>query len=437
MIKLLCPHLVLLLILLVATSPKMIGEDHPDCRIILLNKDRSHGDCLAFDLKKGLLWQQAGGSNEVYIKAQELQELHFLGKVKSNQARDRLILQNGDRLYGKVLSLTKNNLRFQTVFIGELTLPWHEVRIIEFNTKKHTLTLFHPTRLQDWSHTLNVVYKNGIIDINRSYHRMLHFSLTKYVPLADKIRIDIDFDYDSPIDFILVIGRVGGRHRLLRHHIDVLISNDVITVLNYSKIFGEVRIPGLSDGQNAKLTLFFSKKHKQIDVLFNNRFVLKAKVDFCPDVPNSICLREERKRGVRKIHNFTIRRWNGRLPNQKNEDEDTSLFLVNGDIITGKIVSINNSKLHVKSPKMGDIKVDLSRLVGLSNSSLKTPRIIHRHRNDVRLFLRDGSQVKLRLKRIYNGIIHGKNRVMGALAIKRITVEKIIFNLYDRRHRTE
>ena len=441
--------LFLLMVFIGLSSQIMANESEsnpstPNANLRLFNGDHFHGTLLSFEPKDGIRWKHPYFNDLLRIKANAVREIRFLENTEVNKKElSKISLSNGDRFYGQIIGLKNNNLQLKTSYAAELTIPWNKVKTIEFNTAKSFL--FHPTQASDWDSIQNAVYKNNIIYSQQSQRG---FILYKRLELANKTRIDFDFQSKENPNFNLTISSIpaktgnkkipGGRFIAppSRHfNIYLRLSNGRLG-LSGQGAYRQVKIPELSKpGGNAHFTILLDKETKRIMVFANNRLVLQNKLQGFRHSNTKLQLQGYGKLGTDVIKNFIVHQWFGVMPNQAPKNNtDELLFFVNGDKTIGKTSSIVDSKLYVKVKELDrNIELDLSRLVAVYRPISKSVDPIPRSLNDVELFLKDGSYFKLELESIHKEMIRGKVKDMGTLSIKQAACKKIIFNLHDKR----
>ena len=106
-----------------------------------------------------------------------------------------------------------------------------------------------------------------------------------------------------------------------------------------------------------------------------------------------------------------------------------SMQLANGDFVSGELVAVDDGIVTIKS-SLGEVKLPVDRLRTLALKALNSERAIRRN-GDIRIFIKGGSRLVMRLEAVEQGRLIGSSQNFGQASIGIDAIERIEFNIYD------
>ena len=145
--------------LLMGIAPSLQAEDathhsNPAPEIIELTDGSTlHGKAQALSASQGLEWQHPLARHPVTFDLSHLARLrlHTVGRIEASRQPDcRFEFNNGDLIYGNLLSLKSNAVEFQTWFGGTMRSERQALKRIAFLKTGYKVLYEGPNNIDEW-----------------------------------------------------------------------------------------------------------------------------------------------------------------------------------------------------------------------------------------------------------------------------------------------
>jgi hypothetical protein len=429
----------------------------------LLDGDSLGGKFLGFDANKGILWKHPAFAAEMHIdpaKAKRI-TLHRPGLPKNARHHtSKVVLRNGDQIFGDLLSLKDGKLVLDTWYAGKLSLPQAALRQLIPGHPGQTL-LAGPEAYKGWVVTgpqgaeifkgaggklpeeiLKRIYAQNqkARDPAKTGWAVEGMSLVsrdgtgligREIPFAEGTQIEFD---------VKGVGKPAFRLNLFIEDIrsQKFSKGFCVCVLNNGYIlFG-------TDGENDGARIgkiddnFFEVNHVAIQIAPSSG---KVTVTFNRQVrvayPEKINFLNKGKGLVIKnfsndslhITNFRVSRWNGAALEQKprvdHQGEKDLAVLSNADRMQGRVLGIAGGKLLMQSD-LGELPMPLDRVQSIYFGKVKNPPS-RPAPGTVRLKLKDGGAMTGKLLEWKDGVVKFKSAIFGEVILNGGMVSGIEF----------
>ena len=133
--------------------PDQLKQRGPMDEILrFINGDELHGNLVRITPEKGLTWVRRDIEGELQVKLGRLCGIKLFQQPDAGTDGDRIVVTNGDNVYGKLTALTAESLHINTWFGGKLVIPRPMVaRIVPAKASNERLLLAGFGKLSDWS----------------------------------------------------------------------------------------------------------------------------------------------------------------------------------------------------------------------------------------------------------------------------------------------
>jgi hypothetical protein len=115
-------------------------------------------------------------------------------------------------------------------------------------------------------------------------------------------------------------------------------------------------------------------------------------------------------------------------PTKPNVVKD-GIQLANGDVVSGQFTAVDGGVVTLMS-SLGEVKLPIERLRTLDLKSANSERAIRRS-GDIRVFIKGGSRLVMRLEAFENDRLIGSSQNFGQASFAIDAIERIEFNIYD------
>ncbi|HVA51413.1 MAG TPA: TlpA disulfide reductase family protein [Pirellulales bacterium] len=302
-------------------------------------------------------WQSPGFTQPFELDLHALQRVRF--PVASAPAwRDhdyRLELAGGDVLFGELLAVSDENLRFRSSVAGELRVKRPAVRCLE-RCKANALVYIGPNGLAEWQ-------TPGPDDAWREDEGHLlteKDAASLYSPIGLPARALVEFELSSlfPPVFRLALG-VGGDAASRRKGFRLeVVDLDVIAVYETGNDIDVARVMTLAPGperDRVHLRVLLDQQEQRAEV-FSAEGLPLATVHIDADAPKvSPGILLEHKRGGLRFERLRVWEWSGSLP-QPVAANRPQLHRVDGPVINGKLSGYDGQKRQFSmKTEQGDV----------------------------------------------------------------------------------
>jgi hypothetical protein len=425
-----------------APPPQAADAEKADA-IVFLNGDSLHGELVGVaaggDASR-LRWRHAGVDEPIAFDLQGVSEVRLTPRPgRDARAHETIVrLTNGDVLAGEMKSLGAEALVLETWYAGDIAVRRSSVRSIVPRQSGAGLLYEGPKSLDEWK-TMNMgnnqrpweLVKGALVSampmpIGRDIANLpdavsLEFvaSLTPGAHLIAWVFTEKPEQQDNSDSYMLQI-QSARRCELYR-----VSPNEGTTNLGYADL------PGLRTGGKFQFRLLADRKNRRVALLVDNTLAREWQdtkefrgrgkgISFMSHQPGSC-----------RISAIRVRGWDGRLPGRAGQaapDEHDGVTFANGDVLSGRILSIAGGVMKMQTPYAPmDVPVERCAEIVLSEKGaapLPAPAA-----GDVRLFFPDDGLLTARLVAIEDGRVRCAADHLGEVSAPVAAFARIEFNL--------
>lgn len=353
--------------------------------------------------------------------------------------------QSNDILNGELLGFNDETVKLKTWYAGEVELKRAMLKSVTVDTAARPI-ITGAGKLSDWetigSSDAWKIDKNVFTATNRgSLAREL-----SDLPNLVQISFDLSFDYSPYLRIFLfsdsgteLIPRTGYSITIQNGPMQFIKRKDNRTLAITAQPFGNRH--DFRNESSSHVEIFLDRAKGLMKLYIGGVLVCSAE-DPDPLLEGDWFHLSTLQEREHVLSNFTLRPWNGELPEKQDylefreelPGDGEQIELQNGDTVVGRANAIIDGKLTIET-EFVPVAVPLDRLKSFQISSEENreePRI---YREDVRCYFHDGTHVTLRLSDISMTTISGYSQVFGDLSFDLRAFSHINFNPYDREAR--
>lgn len=346
-----------------------------------------------------------------------------------------------DTLEGELVSFDEESVKVKTWYAGDLTLRRSMLKQIEVDGGSAPL-LHGPGSIDDW----NQIGDKGAWSIDAG---VLHCEKEGTVArdfggIPDSLHLSFDLEFESSPFLRIFFFANSGVERLPTEAYSIQIARSQMTFL---KRVDNKNIPlnldimrgghNFDRNQTQSIDLYADRNSGVVALYIDGEAIVTAR-DQDPTIEGSWWLFENKNGRVQSLKNFTLRSWDGKLPEKsasqefrdQMEGEGQAIELQNGDTILGTAQTIEDGKLSIETEYI-PISIPIQRLKSFEITSEEDgegPRIFP---GGVRAYFLSGGFVSFRLSDITPTTISGYSQVFGDATFDLRAFSHINFNPYD------
>lgn len=347
-------------------------------------------------------------------------------------------LGNGDRLRGAVASLTDKTLEIDTWYDGRVNIDRAKVKLLEQSASDAVLYEGPTEGETGW------IVSSGRPQFARNRLVMSHQTVTGRVLPRQPAKMRLDFTaewmWHGHLQLMFYTDVPAQRHRSVQGYSLTIQGNNRIELHRSSPDRGMRRIgqatmtsiqtDGRQQQHTARFTLFADRENRRFRVYVNDQ----PTADWTDPEPfdtdgKSIVFSATQSHPL-EVHSIRASEWDGYLPtealNPDMKENNVALRLRNGDMLTGKLVSIRDGIAHMTTA-FGTLDIPLDRLaqIAFPIEAAETEPDSGR----VRMELADRSVLTLQGLRLADGSFAGVSENTGAIRIPLPGVRSMRWNL--------
>jgi hypothetical protein len=397
------------------------------------NGDILHGSLLSVN-SKGISWSSREAAETIIFKKRSVTNI-LLGTQKSysKTANTQILLTNGDMLAGKLIKLDDKSLSLGTEYAGELAIDKFMIQAIYPGIGGGNNAFKGPNSIDEWivedngNNGSSVTVKEGVLTISG------YTAVGRNMKLPDSSKIEFDIESLGNCQFqIQIYGSKVKRNP--QNGYTIFVSSGYIYLQRYgdgdSDNLGNFRSRELQSGKG-KITILADKIKKKIILMINGKIAKQWSDTEWAGNGEYVTFINQSNTTV-KVKNIVAGGWNGKLPEAKSSKKETqhdSIAFINDDIVSGKLLSIENEKVRFKT-EYAEMDIPIARVKEIITASGSRHRA-RRRGNDIRCYFEDGASITLDLKSIEKGVIEGRTGNFGNAKIKLNAFGRVQFNIYD------
>ena len=407
-------------------GPKQFAQKKAmDDVIKLKSGDTLHGNLISHQTKMGVTWIRPGIKGPIVFDEKNLRGIKLFKQNSIKPKGAYVYLTNDDVLYGQVISLDKDNLKFKTWYAGELTIPKVMIRSILPGSTEGPVILNGPGNIKEWQQ-----YGNWKIE-GKKLITSSNGTIGKSLDLPDKIAIELDLQWTGSYPQIFIIPYTQSIQNYYSHGYNIRIYRSSLQLYqgNNRRLSNSVSFD-FSKAKKIKMNILIDKTKKNVVVYINNKKLGDWKnVQYTPNGKSLVLYAGSS--GQTTFENLKIRKWDGKVPNAINNKEAKGDMVVfkNGDKMSGNVLSINNGVVKLKTD-FAEMPVPIKNITQMSfnNEDLIRAR---RNKNDVKAYFAGGNSITFGISRIEKNQIYASSENFGDIKLDMNAFVGLLFNIYD------
>ncbi|MCJ8331172.1 MAG: hypothetical protein HRT89_05115 [Lentisphaeria bacterium] len=380
-------------------------KNNLDDKVFLRFGDVLHGNLES--IKDGkLIWSRPDLATDIVFTTDKLRACSLFQTLVVENKSSSISLTNGDKIFGKLISMDSEDLIIDTWYSGKLTIPKVMITSIMPGSKDSSLIYARKIKLSDWVKKGSVTEKGGKINL------MNNASIGKKMKLIDKMKIDVDVTWSQQNQPYFSINLfVNNISNYYRDGLNIKCNgNNLYLYQGQSRTLGQnhrFRISGLK----AHVTIYVDKKSEVVALFIDGKQVKKwTKYNYKPTGTGLMLISQSYTTSFSRLK---VRSWDGKIPGDSSGDvvvKKDTLYLSNGDKMSGEVVSYKDGKLNFKS--FVDMPIPIKNINSIQFNKENFERA-RRNKGDVRLYYPDGAFVTIKLKSLADGKIIGGSENYG------------------------
>lgn len=420
------------IILLVIPLSKAQADDV----LQLLDGSTLHGALDGLEPGRAVNWKHPAAKTPLQLKPDNLRQIRFGKAEKPPIAANttcRLMFDNGDEVFGHLVSMDAETVELDTAFAGRLKAPRSSVQSIRFLWKGFAATYEGPTGPDDWaiSPSKDVWrYEDG------GFLSTAVGSLGRDVNLPGKSRITFDIAWTGQLSLAFAIytdsverfdfGASSYMFYIGSGYVNVQRVQSGVGTTH----IGQAQVPSMRERNKARMEFRCNRETATIALYVDGEFITQWR-DQGGFVAKGegICFFSQRMGPMMKLTNVRVSEWDGRDDKQMPEVRPEGvqvLYLVNNDQAEGKLLGVQSGKANVQTD-FATLKVPVERITDIYlRPGQPMTNVLA---GEVRAVFAGGGSVTFTIDRWSKDEVAGNNRNFGRVALKTAWVRRLQFNL--------
>ncbi|MGA0853290.1 MAG: hypothetical protein ACO3RK_00580 [Luteolibacter sp.] len=421
-----------------------------DAEILFTNGDRLTGSLESMAVDQ-LMWNSPALEKATAFQIGKIDQLRMPENsgVSSNGSELILDLSNGDVVRGKLVALDDQAVVLDTPFGGRMSFNRAMITSARIETVADLLYRGptsmdgwrQSTEKQAWTYGESAFRSSGVGSIGRD----------DLLPLSCAVSFRLDWKGDSCGMKILIFVRdVESEEANEGYELTIQRGNYRLKKCSTQNYLGIGSSSILSMANKAKVEIRASLQTGLLCLYINDKLCEKWQdADFKKEVFGSGLQFFSVNDQPQKISDIRVAKWDGveqatpelrggawfrRIPKDQpklakpNVVKD-GIQLANGDVVSGQLTAVDGGVVTLMS-SLGEVKLPIERLRTLDLKSANSERAIRRS-GDIRIFIKGGSRLVMRLEAFEQGRLIGSSQNFGQASFAIDAIERIEFNIYD------
>lgn len=412
--------------------------------LTFLNKDKLHGNLVSVaPAEYGLRWRSPEAEKALDFAMKGLDSVTVATKGASKGAPAAFVkLTNGDVVPGLIAGLDASSLMLDTGYAGRLAIKRAMVRSFNPNAGPSSLLYEGPTGMEGWQfRSYNNMpswrYGDGTLIALQSYPIA---RVVENMPDLADIQFDAAFRATPQFSFSFYSDNAQSPRG---NCYSVCLSGSSLYAYRYSADgnsynLGSSELPQFSRYAPRKVTfnVLADRKNRSFSLLIDGTLA-KQWTDTAGIVsasPGKIIMFQPQSGGDFRISNIKISEWDGKVPQLSGGEPATKedlARLVNGDKVSGRILSIADGKMKFETSFAAfDVPIQRISEVSLATESAEQAR---RNRNDIRAHFVGRGSITMDLLKIEKDVAKARSENFGEISLPLAVLRLIEFNIYQER----
>jgi hypothetical protein len=405
--------------------------------VVLRNGDVFRGKFLGFDPTRGLRWQHPHINPELVIRPESVASLTLEGKPPAEARRrpGKVVLINGDVLTGDFLRLENGKVMLNTWYAGELTIDVASIKSLQPGYTKDKVLFEGPVLSKNWTNASGLwKFKDQTFTASSS-SAMVGRHIDE---MPARASIDFEVDWQNHLslyinfrtDKLNSYSACNGYCLRLAQTYVYLYRYTLVNGRGLSRRLGQrISINLNTANNNARVSIKFNERTGVLALYINGQYITQWKDPAGFPSESKGLLFTSRTTNRIQLSRIRVTDWNGGLPGQAkpaavNAKEDLILFN-NEDSITGKIVSIKEGRIQIRSNSLGNPIVPLEHVdaIHLAQQNTKPVRV-----PSVRAELIGRDILTFEIKEWNDGKVRVHSPVFGTATLNAAAISTLTFS---------
>ncbi|MDP6522675.1 MAG: hypothetical protein QGI24_07595 [Kiritimatiellia bacterium] len=412
-----------------------------------VNKDGVHGSLVSYsEAKYGLKWRHEHVKDPILFSLANVSKIKLAGRrVVADTTGASVILTNDDVLMGRIVSLDSEKLVFDTWYAGRMSIEKVMIKAIHPNTKGSTAIFEGPSDLASWT-----VQNHGNLQAwkfrDNALYALQAYPIGKIIEkMPDSVDIEFEIAWRGYPQFIFAfltdnLQQYYGNCYMLQ------VSNTSIHMYKCNRNGNQQSLGSASVQQfantakgKAKLNIMVDRENKAIVLMVNDTVVKQFPASAGFSGLGKGILFQPQTQGNFKVSRIRISSWGGKLPSEAGvsagEGGDDTIKFVNGDKVTGSLLSIADGTAQFKT-SYATLTIPVQRVVAVDLSPDNMERA-RRNKSDVKASFASGGTVTVQLTSIENSKLKGSSENFGMVTMPVAAFKSLEFNVYREKEEEE
>ena len=402
----------------------------------LLDGSTLHGTLDGLEPGKSLTWRHPSAQAPFQLKPDNLRQIRFGNAEKPPPAQNttcRLTFDNGDEVFGNLVSMDEKTVELDTWFAGRLKTPRESVQSIRFLWKGFSTVYSGPTSVDGWQSAPNKEvwrYEDG------AFYSTAVGSLGRDLNLPPKARISFDMTWNGQLSLAFAIYTDSverfdfGASCYMFYIGSGYVNLQRVQAGVGTTHIGQSQINSMRDGNKVRLELRVNKETANIALYANGELVSQWR-DQAGFVARGtgICFFAQRMGPMLRLSNIKVSDWDGRDDSQPPEAKPSDVQvvnLVNNDQAEGKLQAIKEGKAVIET-KFAPLKIPVERITDIYlRPGQPATNVLA---NEIRANFLGGGSVTFTVDKWSKDNISGANRNFGQVSLNPAWIQLLQFNL--------
>ncbi|MCD6050716.1 MAG: thiol-disulfide isomerase-like thioredoxin [Verrucomicrobia bacterium] len=420
-------------LLLLAVSPRVAQADDV---LQLLDGSVLHGALNGLEPGKTVNWKHPAALAPLQLKPDNLRQIRFGKAEKPPLAPNttcRLTFDNGDEVFGNLVSMDADTVELDTAFAGRLRAPRSSVQSIRFLWKGFAATYEGPTSPDGWwVSPSKEVWRYE----DNAFFSTAVGSLGRDVKLPGKSRIAFDMVWTGQLSLAMAIytdsverfdfGASSYMFYIGSGYVNIQRVQSGVGTTH----IGQAQVPSMRERNSAKVEFRVNRDTATIALHVDGVFITQWR-DQGGFVAKGtgICFFSQRMGPMVRVNNVRVSEWDGRDDAQQPDSKPNGvqvLYLVNNDQAEGKLLGVEAGRANLQTD-FATLKVPVERITDIfMRPGQPTTNVLA---GEVRAVFAGGGSVTFTIEHWSQDAISGINRNFGPVALKTAWVRRLQFNL--------
>lgn len=411
------------------------------------NKDGIHGTLVSYsEGEYGLKWRHEHVKDPILFSLANVSKIKLATrKAVADTTGASVTLSNEDVLMGKIVSLDGEKLVLDTWYAGRINIEKVMIKAIHPGTKGSTAIFEGPSDLASWT-----VQNHGNLQAwkfrNNALYALQAYPIGRMIDkMPDSVDIEFEVAWRGYPQFIFAfltdnLQQYYGNCYMLQ------VSNTSVHMYRCNRngnqqSLGNANVQEFANATNgkAKLNIMVDKENKSIVLMVNDKVVKQFAASSGFSGLGKGILFQPQTQGNFKLSKIRVSSWGGKLPSEggatTGEGTDDTIRFVNGDKVTGSLLSIADGTAEFKT-SYATLTIPVERVVAVSMAPDNMERA-RRNKSDVKASFASGGAVTVQMASVGSSKLKGSSENFGMVTMPVAAFKSLEFNIYKEKEEAE